>query len=130
MTASIRVLTTSSLDSSPSLLIVSPNGSKTLINCGEGCQRSFLESSSSKAVVGSLRVSSVNRICLTHIDHDAVGGLPGMILTTADVAEAAAIEFKQQQQQQQQHNGKKSGEEQHHKRKASFISNEGIPDLE
>ena len=128
MTASIRVLTTSALDSSPSLLIVSPNGSKTLINCGEGCQRSFLESSS-KAGVGSLRVSSVNRICLTHIDHHAVGGLPGMILTTADVAEAAAIEFRQQQQQQ--HNGKKSsGEEQHHKRKASFISNEGIPDLE
>ena len=115
MTASIRILTTSSLDSSPSLLIVSPNGSKTLINCGEGCQRSFLESSSSASGVGTLRISSVNRICLTHVGHDALGGLPGMILTTADVAEAAALEF--------------SGDRQ--KRKASnMLSNDGIPDLE
>ena len=124
MTASIRILTTSSLDSSPSLLLVSPNGSKTLINCGEGCQRSFLESSSTNASgVGTLRVSSVNRICLTHIGHDALGGLPGMILTTADVAEAAAIEF------QQQSNVDKGGEP--IKRKASsMLSNDGIPDIE
>ena len=120
MTASIRILTTSSLDSSPSLLLVSPNGSKTLINCGEGCQRSFLESSSTPAGVGSLRVSSVNRICLTHINHDALGGLPGMILTTADVAEAAAVEFKLQ-------NNLERGDQ---KRKASMISNDGMPDLE
>jgi len=124
MTASIRILTASSLDSSPSLLLVSPNGSKTLINCGEGCQRSFLESSSTNASgVGTLRVSSVNRICITHIGHEALGGMPGMILTTADVAEAAAIEFKQQ-------NNDKGGE--HIKRTASstMLSNDGIPDLE
>jgi len=71
-------LTEATLDSSPSLLLVSPDGSKTLVNCGEGCQRSFLEA------VGGLRLRTVHRVCLTHIGHDAIGGLPGMILTVAD----------------------------------------------
>lgn len=83
MTSSVRILTTYALDSSPAVLLISPNGDKTLVNCGEGCQRSFLESP-------GLRVRSVTRVCLTHIGHDAVGGLPGMVLTTADVAVAAA----------------------------------------
>jgi ribonuclease Z len=83
MTSSIRILTTYTLDSSPAILLVSPNGDSTLINCGEGCQRSFLESP-------GLRTKSVKRVCLTHIAHDAIGGLPGMVLTTADVAIAAA----------------------------------------
>lgn len=82
MTASVKVLTTSTIDSSPSIIIVSPNGHKTLINCGEGCQRSFLESTD--------RVRSVNQICLTHIGYTATGGLPGMILTSADAAQASA----------------------------------------
>ena len=95
MTASIRILTTASIDSSPSLLIISPDGSKTLINCGEGCQRSFLESASlANADVGTLRVSSVNRVCLTHIGHDTLGGLPGMILTTADVVDTVGKEMR------------------------------------
>ena len=83
MTCSIRVLTTYTLDSSPAILLVSPNGNTTLVNCGEGCQRSFLESP-------GLRTRSVTRVCLTHIAHDAIGGLPGMVLTTADVAIKAA----------------------------------------
>ncbi len=83
MTASVKILTTSTLDSSPSIIITSPNGHKTLINCGEGCQRSFLESSTD-------RIRSVNQVCLTHIGYDATGGLPGMILTSADAAQAAA----------------------------------------
>jgi len=83
MTCSIRILTTFTVDSSPALLLVSPNGDTTLVNCGEGCQRSFLETS-------GLRTRSVTRVCLTHIGHDAIGGLPGMVLTTADVAIAAA----------------------------------------
>ena len=95
MTASIRILTTASLDSNPSLLIISPDGSKTLINCGEGCQRSFLESASrASADVGTLRISSVNRLCVTHIGHDSLGGLPGMILTTADVVDTVTKEMK------------------------------------
>lgn len=86
MTASVKVLTVSTIDSSPSIIIVSPNGHKTLINCGEGCQRSFLESTD--------RVRSVNQICLTHIGYTATGGLPGMILTSADAAQASANSLK------------------------------------
>jgi ribonuclease Z len=82
MTASVKILTTSTLDSSPSIILVSPNGHRTLIGCGEGCQRSFLESSSD-------RVRSVNQVCLTHIDFSSTGGLPGMILTSADAAQAS-----------------------------------------
>ncbi|KAG7342937.1 beta-lactamase-like protein [Nitzschia inconspicua] len=77
MTSCVRVLSVQSVDSSPSLLIVGPDGKKTLINCGEGCQRLFLEFGQ--------KISSIDRICLTHLQHDAMGGLPGMILTAADV---------------------------------------------
>ena len=82
MTASVRILTTSSVDSSPSILLIAPDGSRTLVNCGEGCQRSFIENSQ--------RLSKVKTICLTHIGHDSIGGLPGSILTTSDAAAAAA----------------------------------------
>jgi ribonuclease Z len=95
MTASIRILTIATLDSNPSLLIVSPDGSKTLINCGEGCQRAFLESATaSSADVGALRIGSVRRVCLTHIGADTLGGLPGMILTTADVIESISRDVR------------------------------------
>ena len=89
MTASIRILTTTSIDSNPSLLLISPDGSKTIINCGEGSQRSLLE------MPGTIRVSSVNRICITHVGHDTLGGLPGMILTSADVVDNVAKEMIQ-----------------------------------
>ncbi|GAX20967.1 ribonuclease Z [Fistulifera solaris] len=82
MTACVRILSTSSPDSSPAILLVAPDGSKILVNCGEGCQRTFLENSQ--------RLSTVTTICLTHIAHDSVGGLPGLILTSAD-ASAVAI---------------------------------------
>ena len=82
MTTSIRVLSTFSLDTSPSILLLGPQKSSILINCGEGCQRSFLEAP-------GLKIRSVTTVCLTHLSHTSVGGLPGMILTTADVAEAA-----------------------------------------
>lgn len=134
MTSCIRILTTSGIDSNPSLLLVSPNGSKTLINCGEGCQRAFLESSSlgPHVNVGSLRVSSVNRVCLTHPGHDTFGGLPGMILTTADVAESVAMNFLESQNDG--NNGKKQQQRSNRlKRNGSLVSdegNEGMPDLE
>ena len=83
MTSSIRILTNFTVDSSPALLLVSPNGDTTLVNCGEGNQRSFLETP-------GLRTRSITRVCLTHIGHDAVGGLSGMVLTTADTHIAAA----------------------------------------
>lgn len=77
MASCVRVLSVQTVDSSPSILLVEPNGNKTLINCGEGCQRIFLEFSQ--------KVSTVTRICLTHLAHDSIGGLPGMILTASDV---------------------------------------------
>jgi len=87
---SIRILTTSTLDSSPSVLVISPNGSKILVNCGEGCQRSFLESAQpGNSQVGGLKVKSIDRICLTHIGHDAIGGLCGFVLTSADIVSSA-----------------------------------------
>ncbi len=78
MTASIKILTTSTVDSSPSILLISPNGKRILVNCGEGCQRCFLESPTDK-------VRAVNQICVTAIGHATTGGLPGLILTSADV---------------------------------------------
>ena len=83
MTASVRILTTSSVDSSPAILLVNGDGSKILVNCGEGCQRSFLEHSQ--------KLSSVKAVCLTHLKYDSLGGLPGMILTVSD-SMAAAME--------------------------------------
>lgn len=88
MTSSINVLTTATLDSTPSLLISAPNSEKILINCGEGCQRAFLEAP-------GLKLKSVNRICLTHLHPTSLGGLPGLLLTTADAADAAVFGQKQ-----------------------------------
>ena len=85
MTSAVRVLTTRTVDSSPAILLVGPDGSKTLVNCGEGCQRSFLEHSQ--------KLASVNRVCLTHLAHDSIGGLPGMILTSADAAQGARLDL-------------------------------------
>ncbi|KAL9181077.1 hypothetical protein ACHAXT_009882 [Thalassiosira profunda] len=144
MTASVRILTAASLDSNPSLLLVSPNGSKTLVNCGEGCQRSFLESASiaAEAGVGVLKLSSVNRVCLTHLGHDALGGLPGMILTTADAADTVAKAMRggkaggaakdNQQQRNNTDDGRSPESQNDRKRDRSLVSNgeEGMPDLE
>jgi ribonuclease Z len=84
MTCSVRILTTSSVDSSPAILLINADGSKILVNCGEGCQRTFLEHSA--------RLSSVQAVCLTHLRYDTLGGLPGMILTVSDAAAASAVE--------------------------------------
>ena len=77
MTSLVRILSVQTIDSSPAVLLVSPNGRKTLVNCAEGCQRIFLEFGQ--------KIGSVDRVCLTHLAPDATGGLPGMILTAADV---------------------------------------------
>jgi ribonuclease Z len=70
MTAVVRRL------SGDSLLMIAPNGSKILINCQEGCQRSFLEYSQ--------RLSTVNCICLASARVEDAGGLPGALLTILD----------------------------------------------
>ncbi|KAL3936705.1 MAG: hypothetical protein SGBAC_008036 [Bacillariaceae sp.] len=36
----------------------------------------------------------MNRICLTHLSHDSIGGIPGMILTAADVIKGAVSSAK------------------------------------
>jgi ribonuclease Z len=64
------------MDSSPSILLIAPDGSRILIDCGEGCQRSFLEYKE--------RLASVRAVCITHLSARALGGLPGMILTSAN----------------------------------------------
>lgn len=76
------------MDSSPAILLVAPNGNKTLVNCGEGCQRIFLEFGQ--------KLSTVNRVCLTHLSHSTLAGLPGMILTSADVMTASAVSSAKQ----------------------------------
>ena len=77
---SIKVLSCASVDSSPSLLITGQDGSATLVNCGEGCQRSFLESKGAS-------LKKLSRVCVTQLEH--AGGLPGMILTSSDIALSA-----------------------------------------
>ncbi|OEU20485.1 Metallo-hydrolase/oxidoreductase [Fragilariopsis cylindrus CCMP1102] len=86
MTSCVRVLSIQALDSFSSILLVSPNGKKTLVNCGDGCQRIFLEFGQ--------KVSTVDRICLTHLGHETIGGLPGMILTSSDVIKQATEKSK------------------------------------
>mmetsp|Transcript_19884 Transcript_19884/g.41926 ORF Transcript_19884/g.41926 Transcript_19884/m.41926 type:complete len:939 (+) Transcript_19884:151-2967(+) len=87
MTSCVRVLSTHTLDSFPSILLVAPNGKKTLVNCGEGCQRIFLEFGQ--------KVATIDRVCLTHLGHETIGGLPGMILTASDVLKQATDHAKQ-----------------------------------
>jgi ribonuclease Z len=82
MTSCVRILSTASVDSSPSILLVATDGSKVLVNCGEGCQRAFIEYGQ--------RLSTVSTICLCSLHHSMVGGLPGAILTTADVVATSA----------------------------------------
>ena len=113
MTTSLRILTSATLDSYPAVILTSPDGSKILVNCGEGCQRSFLESSSSPS--GSLRVRSVSRVCLTHLGPEAVGGLPGFILTASDAigpvpavasdSDSAAPSSRKRKDQPRSHSG-------------------------
>lgn len=86
MTSCVRVLSIQALDSFSSILLVSPNGKKTLVNCGDSCQRIFLEFGQ--------KVSTVDRICLTHLGHETIGGLPGMILTSSDVIKQATEKSK------------------------------------
>lgn len=52
-------------------------------------------------------MSSIDQICLTHLGHETIGGLPGMILTASDVlqqatehAKQAAMGAKKQQQKE------------------------------
>jgi Glycosyl hydrolase catalytic core len=54
----------SSVDSSSAILHTSPYGSEILVNCDEGCQRSFREYSQC--------LSTVSTVCLTRLRHETV----------------------------------------------------------
>lgn len=57
-------------------MLVSVNGSKLLIDCGEGTQVSM-------KILGS-GFKAINIICFTHYHADHVAGLPGLLLTIAN----------------------------------------------
>jgi ribonuclease Z len=97
MTSFVRILTTASVDSTPSFLLVAPNGDKILVNCGEGCQRAFLEAS-------GLKLKTVKRICLTRLHPTVLGGLPGLLLTLADASENATLAVAAMQQEKTNRN--------------------------
>jgi ribonuclease Z len=73
---SAQILGTFTPDSTPSILITS-DSAKFLFNVGEGSQRFCTEH--------KIRLSKLKHIFLSHLNTDTVGGLPGMILTLADV---------------------------------------------
>lgn len=85
----------------------------------------------------------MNRVCLTHIGHDSLAGLPGMILTSADVVETIKKEMDNSAKKQHGTNGNNDNGQQRNnsgglmndnnrKRNGSLLSNEeeGVPDLE
>lgn len=73
--SSLQILSTSSLDSSPSVLLCA-DGERIVFNAGEGWQRLCVES--------GVKVSKCDTVCVTHLAPEAVGGLPGYFLTVSD----------------------------------------------
>ena len=74
--ATVQLLSVRCGDASPAVL-VSSDTERCLINCGEGVQRLCVEH--------KIKISKVSRIALTDLSPDAVGGLPGLLLTSADM---------------------------------------------
>ncbi|KAF9585055.1 Zinc phosphodiesterase ELAC protein 2 [Lunasporangiospora selenospora] len=71
----LQILSTGTTDCSPSVLIQLDNH-KYMINCGEGTQRLCMQSKA--------KFSKLKAIMLTRTHWDAMGGLPGMLLTASD----------------------------------------------
>ena len=65
---------------SPSILVFLDSKS-VLINAGEGTQRLFTES--------RVRLRKIQAVCFTQVAEETIGGLPGLVLTLADMEEAA-----------------------------------------
>ncbi|KAJ2895052.1 hypothetical protein IWW38_002405, partial [Coemansia aciculifera] len=57
-------------------VLVQIDSQRYLFNCGEGTQRLGFEN--------KMRMSKISAIFLTRVDWEAMGGLPGMLLTLAD----------------------------------------------
>jgi ribonuclease Z len=82
MTAVVRVLTVGDVDTSPSLLLIAPDGTKILVDCGDGCQRVCLEQGE--------KMSSIRAVCFTSLNGaTTIGGFPGFLLTAADSQHAS-----------------------------------------
>jgi ribonuclease BN (tRNA processing enzyme) len=75
MTAYVRVVALDTVDSSPSIAIVTEN-KRFLIDCGEGIQRLCVEH--------RIRTAKIDAILLTRLRPETVCGLPGLCLTAAD----------------------------------------------
>jgi ribonuclease Z len=65
---------------SPGILVFLDSKS-VLINVGEGTQRLFTES--------RVRLRKIQAVCFTQVAEETIGGLPGLVLTLADMEEAA-----------------------------------------
>ena len=72
MRVDFQILSTYSVDSYPCIAIISEN-SRILIDCGEGTQRLCIEH--------RIRLSKLECICLTRLNPQTMGGLPGLCLT-------------------------------------------------
>ncbi|KAJ3003197.1 Zinc phosphodiesterase ELAC protein 2, partial [Thoreauomyces humboldtii] len=71
----LQVLGTDTLDASPSVMLHF-DSQRYVFNCGEGTQRFCHEH--------KVRLAKVDKIFMTRVAWDCVGGLPGMLLTLAD----------------------------------------------
>ncbi|KAI9224184.1 beta-lactamase-like protein, partial [Blastocladiella britannica] len=76
MKYSVQILGAGSADMPPSLLFMF-DSQRYLINCGEGTQRFCAEH--------KVRIPKIKHILLTRLQWEAVGGLPGFLLTHSDV---------------------------------------------
>ena len=72
MRVDFQILSNHSVDSYPCIAIISENG-RILIDCGEGTQRLCIEH--------RIRLSKLECICLTRLNPQTMGGLPGLCLT-------------------------------------------------
>ncbi|CAM9450499.1 unnamed protein product, partial [Chrysoparadoxa australica] len=76
MDATLQVLSTGTAYSSPSVMIATSH-KRYLFNAGEGTQRLCMEH--------KLRLAKMGNLFITHLGTEAIAGVPGMILTVADI---------------------------------------------
>jgi len=75
MAMDLKVLCAEAYDSLPSVVLTT-DSRRILLDCGEGVQRLLGEH--------KVRFSKLDAVCLTRFAPDLFGGLPGLILTSAD----------------------------------------------
>jgi ribonuclease Z len=80
MSSYLQIISCETADSSPSILVATEN-ERFLFNSGDGSQRLCCEH--------RVRLAKMENVFLTHVGADATGGLPGMLLTIADIGRRA-----------------------------------------